>query len=318
MSAERRKWCLLTACDEGFADISSISVPTMERYAETYGMDFDWVQKTPKDRSPHWQKIYSAQEKFEAGYEFVFWVDADAMFLRYDIDIRSQIDDRHDFYFAREEHIRREWGVERLNSGVWVMRNTPLTRKFLAEVALQPDMQGPNWHDQAAIMVVFGFLSMIDDGLNRADRPVSEYTTRLRMLPLRWNCIAGNDTDPRTVIRHFAGHDRITKRLGMELEVQLQRLRDEYQLTDETAEDLRFRIYKGYWNHKHGWDPEGSLKELTERQTRLDTVHRALKNEHDELLRKVGSRSWLLRTWWRTTRSKLYGASHGDGSANRH
>lgn len=193
--------CLYTAYDKGFTRVAAYTVPAMRRYAQLYGFDFERHIDPSCDRPIAWAKLYLAREKFAEGYDTIFWVDADAAIRRFDEDIREHIDAKHMFYFVREEF--SEGRVKsRLNSGIFVMRKSELTDRFLDAALRRDEFTKHVWWDQAAILATFGLWSNFGDNLHRADES-NEFTEKLKFLPPRWNRFMGRDVDPDAIVRHF-------------------------------------------------------------------------------------------------------------------
>jgi hypothetical protein len=195
------KCCLYTAYDKDFARVAAYTVPAMRRYAKIYGFDYSRHIDPTCDRPIAWAKIFLAREKFAKGYDTIFWVDADALIRRFDEDIRDHLDDDHLFYFVKEEF--EEGKVKsRLNSGIFIMRRSELTNRFVDAVLCHTEFTNHVWWEQAAIIATFGLWSNFGDPLHRADEP-NEFTSRLKFLPPRWNRFMGRDVDPWATVHHF-------------------------------------------------------------------------------------------------------------------
>lgn len=82
-------WAVVTAATGPHLALLEIGRPTMQRYADTYGMAFVadtecMVGALP----PSWYKVPLLIDALSL-YEGVLWIDADAMFMRYDVDVRD-------------------------------------------------------------------------------------------------------------------------------------------------------------------------------------------------------------------------------------
>ncbi len=230
-----KSWCLLTAYDSNFSEVAAKTVPAMQKYAERFGFDFAEHIDTPLDFSPSWAKIVLAKQKFSAGHQGVFWLDADALLRRFDEDIRVHLRDEYDFYFVKEDHpIPGTPSQSRMNSGVWMMRNTPLTNRFLEKCMERGNIAGDEWWDQAAMIEVFGFHSMFPrPPAHKPDEP-TEYAARLHWLPSRWNNCMGFDAEPNAIVHHFIGAGMRGKLAFIEMDEAFDRL----QPRDAAAEQL--------------------------------------------------------------------------------
>lgn len=230
-----KPWCLLTAYDSNFSEVAAKTIPAMQKYAEQFGFDFAEHIDTPLDFSPSWAKIVLAKQKFSEGHEGVFWLDADALLRRYDEDIRIHLRDDRDFYFVKEAHpIPGTPSQARLNSGVWMMRNTPLASRFLETCLARGNIEGDEWWDQAAMIETFGFHSMFPrPPAHKPDKP-TEYAARLHWLPTRWNNCMGFDAEPNAIVHHFIGAGMRGKLAFIEMDEAFDRL----QPRDAAAEQL--------------------------------------------------------------------------------
>ena len=83
------KIALLTVFDENYREIADRTLPSMRRYADTFGLELLIMQPGTQDRPATWAKIKRIREVLQSGFEYCFYVDADVMFVRFDDDIRA-------------------------------------------------------------------------------------------------------------------------------------------------------------------------------------------------------------------------------------
>ncbi|PPD00684.1 MAG: hypothetical protein CTY31_06275 [Hyphomicrobium sp.] len=233
-------WCLFTSYDDNFKRVSSFAIPAMKKYAAKHCMDFDEHVNFQCGRPVSWSKIYLALDKFALGYEYIFWVDADAVFCRFDEDIRSLITSDADIYYALE-NIGQD--RSRLNAGVWVMRNTHDTLKFLHRIISLDRYTNHKWWEQAAIIEALGLRSMFDNDDHGIDAP-TEFMKKVAWLPNRWNSFAGMDYNPTANIRHFIALDNNGKEIAMRIDALISRLEPE---RSSMAEEEFLQITKLLW-----------------------------------------------------------------------
>ena len=225
------KWCLFTAYDESFAAVAKLTLPAMRQWAARHGMDFrKFVSPTPYPTA--WSKLYRARNLFNKGYEFVFWIDADAAIRRFDEDIRDHIDTEHHLFFSFESY--PEISPLRLNSGVFVWRNSPETHRFIEATLAQKRFLHHKWWDQAAMIAALGLWSHFDDEHHRQDAPTDLFCL-VKRLPDRWNCPMGREAMPDAIVRHFIAMTPSGKRLGIAIDALLGH-RDE-------AQELAFKNF---------------------------------------------------------------------------
>jgi hypothetical protein len=227
------KIALLTIADEGFGDVASRTYPSMRRYAEAFGLDF--VSATPgvPDRPAAWGRINHIRDLLRSGYDYCFYMDADAMFVRFDADIRDYIapdKDLHWCWHGPENAERYVSFAGHFNSGVMVYRNSAWSLDFLDEIWRQTDYINHHWWEQAAALHLLGYRNAIGEGL---DAPDAAHATHLATLPADWNAVVGVTAAPDPIIRHFAERPRARRLADIDREIAFQPIRD------KLAPDLR-------------------------------------------------------------------------------
>ena len=89
-----RALCVTTAYDRKFAGLGNYCASTLQYYADVHGHDaYILSDVTMTDRHPAWYRIRLIERLFDEGYDWVLWVDADAMFVRFDTDILSETEE---------------------------------------------------------------------------------------------------------------------------------------------------------------------------------------------------------------------------------
>jgi hypothetical protein len=85
------KVLMLMGCDSAHAPLAKIAVPAMQRYADRHRCQLRFVTEAAFSRHPSWIKISSMQEALTEEFDFVLWLDADALIVRNDVDVRTAI-----------------------------------------------------------------------------------------------------------------------------------------------------------------------------------------------------------------------------------
>lgn len=186
----------------------------IEKYADLY--DFDvCIQKELLDenRSANMTKIHLLLQLME-DYDLIFFIDSDAIILRFDEDITNLIDDEHWIYICRE--------YTYLNSGVMIFKRDPLAIEFLKEVLIT-DKEEPfwknhkrEWKDQSCILKLLGWIRK-GKGKIKFNKP-TKYTKFVKYIPKKWNCIYKRNNDTmieNPIIIHYAGVWKIENRLEL-------------------------------------------------------------------------------------------------------
>lgn len=185
------------------------SAPTLAAYAERHGWSLVLSAERLAERPPSWTKILLIQELLEE-YEFVFWVDADAVIVDLDRDILTEINDDADIWFAHHPQERNPT-ARVLNAGIILARSTEFTRCLLASIWASEQFIDHNWWENAALLDLLGY--SLESPFPKL-RP-SEWDARIGELDLAWNSVPGYCESPHPVINHHArsDHDDFAARL---------------------------------------------------------------------------------------------------------
>ncbi len=136
------------------------SAANKRNYCSIHGYDFLYHKEVPEDfsRPASWYKLLLVEAAL-ASYDYVLWMDADAVFTRFDVSLEnifsSEIRAQHDFVF------QRDWN--HINMGVFFVKSTPWSRSFLLEMfAMNKSDLSPTyaplydtWWEQAAVVDAF-------------------------------------------------------------------------------------------------------------------------------------------------------------------
>src|SRR3989344_1012987 len=97
------KVCMTTYFDRNFSSMGRLCLKSVKKYAKKYGFDVKLYNKISSKRPPAWNKILVIQKllKDPKKYDFILCVDADAIFVRFDEDIRKEIKPDKDFYLVK-------------------------------------------------------------------------------------------------------------------------------------------------------------------------------------------------------------------------
>lgn len=78
-------------------------------------------------RHPSWSKIFFVRNTLN-DYEWVFWIDADAIITNPDIKLEKFLDDHYMLIMAKQDWNKGLWNT--INFGVFLARKDPLLTKF--------------------------------------------------------------------------------------------------------------------------------------------------------------------------------------------
>jgi hypothetical protein len=146
-----------------------------------------------------WHKVSLIRSLFEAGYEFVLWVDADAVVVDPRPDVRDCILPTKHLYLVRH------WINGRFvpNTGVMLLRNCDWTRELLRQLWDLEQYADHPWWENAAFLHLFyrdefAHMDIVNQGELWSQEP-------LMWISERWNFLSRVSTEGPPVIRHFAG-----------------------------------------------------------------------------------------------------------------
>ncbi|HUL51177.1 MAG TPA: hypothetical protein VLU94_01200 [Candidatus Nitrosotalea sp.] len=124
-----------------------ISAERHEAYAARHNLTFWSVRgDVQSERPPHWNKVLLILDALHFGFDLVVWLDADALLCRVDQDLRQALPTRRPIAMCRHP---LPWGRQswHYNTGVVVIRNTPLSSMFLETLWKAGPVSHP-WQEQ--------------------------------------------------------------------------------------------------------------------------------------------------------------------------
>jgi len=136
VGVEPGRICVVMLATPNILNYSQHAISANKLYSEHHGYGFRvFTEGLDPVRHPSWHKIRAVQQVLETGfYDYVFWIDADAVFTDFDARL-EEICRESDFSFTTDPPM---WSTL-ANGGVWMVRNTPGGRNFLARVWASPD-----------------------------------------------------------------------------------------------------------------------------------------------------------------------------------
>ncbi|CAE7830327.1 XXT2, partial [Symbiodinium sp. CCMP2592] len=136
-----------------------------ERWCALHGYTYACLEENIAGRAdPTWSKLPHVLELLKKGAEFVFWMDADSLFISDGVDLQWACDLGKDFVFAGDLNVV-------FNAGHFLARRGAWAERFLSDAfRIHP---WPDWEDNGAMMILLGGGS--------ADEPSSWRTAFERM-----------------------------------------------------------------------------------------------------------------------------------------
>lgn len=134
---------------EEYGNMVLPGIPNKARYCRHHGYNFALFTETMDATRPiPWTKIKIIQYLFKnPKVKWVFWSDADSLFMNSHIKLKRFLDKRYDLILASDDN-----GI---NSGQFFIRNCEWSKKFLADVYNQEQFINHGWWEQKAIMHLY-------------------------------------------------------------------------------------------------------------------------------------------------------------------
>ena len=118
--------CIVTASNADFADIVRITRPVLRAYCQKHGYEcaFDYFPSLP---SPEivWHRVNAIRSLLDK-YDWVVWMDADALITNPDVDFESLIASGSSMIISKDRN--------GLNDGVWMVKSTEWSRQILDQI----------------------------------------------------------------------------------------------------------------------------------------------------------------------------------------
>lgn len=215
----RQRVCVLTAYNSRMQAIAAFTVPRMHAFAQTQGYEVRAISAEDWQRQRGWIKIEAVLAALDDDFDFILWVDIDALIVRRDVDVRAAaVDgaDLHMVWHAPRTSVLQGFDLEpQYNSGVMLIRVADWSRSFFRQVWDVGQIDHP-WTDQATILHLLGYDNIL---LLGPERPEEPNRRRVAHLDPIWNAVPGIAMAPDPIIHHYAGiEDPMTRLRLMEVD----------------------------------------------------------------------------------------------------
>ena len=125
-SFKDKKIAIVTLFDHNYSDLAKMSIKNKIEYVNKHNYDFIYFDDViDKTRPPQWSKV-KAVETILKDYDWVWWIDIDALIMEFDIMLESLIDDDYDMIFTSNNY-------SYLSSGSCFFKNTHISFDFLKD-----------------------------------------------------------------------------------------------------------------------------------------------------------------------------------------
>ena len=189
---------LVTLAAGKYLQLLDMSRITFIDYAKKWDYDFVEVKESWDESRPYaWTKLLAIRDLLDK-YDFVFYVDSDALILRDDIDV------------ATIAHTDFAWPVGPVNgrtcpsAGILAIRSSESSKKLFDLAYCQNDLIYNGWWEQAALMRILQYEDPRDHERHWSEFNLDKLQIGITELDSSWNStIQEFASDP--IIRHFAG-----------------------------------------------------------------------------------------------------------------
>ncbi len=191
-----------------YVQLLEMSRITFRNFAEKWSYDYVEVTESWDNSRPYaWTKLLVIRELLEK-YEFVFFVDSDALILRDDIDVETIF--KCDF----------AWPVGPVNgrlcpsAGILAIRSSASTKMLFDLAYNQTDLIYNGWWEQAALMRILRYEDPRHGEKHWSEFNLDKLELEVFELDSTWNSTI-QEFPMEPIIRHFAGDPFILKLIMM-------------------------------------------------------------------------------------------------------
>lgn len=135
--------------------IVTLSTPNIETYCQyTRARNCDYAEqhkyqfiafkeKLDDSRPASWSKLLALLMNWD-DYDWLMWIDADAMIMNKDIKLESIIDNKYDFIVSTD--------LNGINCGIFLVKTTEFMRQIFEQAYDKKEFINHPWWEQAALM----------------------------------------------------------------------------------------------------------------------------------------------------------------------
>mmetsp|Transcript_18188 Transcript_18188/g.35723 ORF Transcript_18188/g.35723 Transcript_18188/m.35723 type:complete len:394 (-) Transcript_18188:225-1406(-) len=174
MKSSKMKLGIVTFFGNMDPEMRAASIANKETYAARHGYDVIVADEDiDKSRPAAWSK-FIILKKYLDKYQYLMWMDADALFMNMTIRVEDLIDSHHELFFARDE--------ADINSGIFLIRNSEWSKWWLDQAWDQTWLikgSHPFKYEQRAIQYMYGVEAMEKDA-EKHNHPLYEHREDVR------------------------------------------------------------------------------------------------------------------------------------------
>jgi hypothetical protein len=179
-------------------ELLNIMAPTVAVYAHIHQMDSLIIpmhgERLCSSRPENWDKIILLNHMLNF-YDTVVWLDCDCVICNPFVNIRAAMYQNYPMYLTRQQ-----WGGF-VNTGVWVLRSSQLTKDILESIWNNTKFIYHPLLEQGALMDLIGYRFERLDQVTYHPTPLGHQIGHLDKV---WNSCSCEVTDA-TIIKHYCG-----------------------------------------------------------------------------------------------------------------
>ena len=203
--------CIATSYNSSFQGIGEFASISCHLYAAAFGVTARVNANPTIDRPIAWHRVRFIPELFDEGFEYVVWIDADALFMDFTQDVRSLLKPGKDLYLVQHHETGESGPVP--NTGFMIIRNSEWSRWLFHSIWQLDKYVHHKWWENAALIDLLGYRHLLG-GEYEPNNDILQY---IEFLPEKWNHIPrANVHVRRPVIKHFAGRSTEERRRLMQ------------------------------------------------------------------------------------------------------
>jgi len=138
---------LTAAIGDAYKPVVGVAIENKRKYCEKHGYDFICLEESlDSSRHPAWSKIKLCEKVLSIGkYQWVFWTDADSLFMDFATKLEEFIDEDYNFIVGRESTY--------VNTGQFFLKNSPESFDFLKDIYEMTEfIDTYGWWEQGSIV----------------------------------------------------------------------------------------------------------------------------------------------------------------------
>jgi hypothetical protein len=164
---------IISACDKNIKYLSDISFQSVQKYCLLNGFSCERYIISNYDRPPAWYKIYAIKNSLDEGYDYVVWVDADAVIYNQNFDLIKLLNTKKTVYVSKD--------LNDFNTGVLIFKNNDLSKQVLDFIYSKTEYLYDTWWEQRAFIKTFdlNYLNIQDETEVVPQKILNSYDYRL-------------------------------------------------------------------------------------------------------------------------------------------